>query len=406
MSKFVIYHHKNLQLAKYLVECSPTLANFQAAGNLDIQSLPAQHASPEFAALPTELRKLLFYARPDTVVCLDDGIRPTRPVFAIELTNHVPAQDHWMQRFNHLVGCAAEGVPGAYVLPFSMPKHPTFKSELDHVFFYAYDRVTEIHETPIFIAEWDVANDGFTPVGDLKYPSLPNRTSRDLVMTFEFLERVLDAALHGQELHQLMRERLIVEMRNRLRKRAYNRIPEVKDFGRLRFNMPNNRMLTRKEFSSWLSKERGHKVPADLPERILRRDRNLIFVPQPERGKKTPSQLRSLLKGRIKLRGGDPYLGQPLAFDYIFCRLGPTPHERDTNLILDLAVLKFADLAEYHQSVWKLSPLQHTSLSKIKDVPTYTMHLKEGSAQILKNVLRIYAYAADIIVFEDGLIYF
>lgn len=405
MARFVLYHHKNLHLAKYAVECSTTLAAYDANKQLAITSLPQQHASKDLALLPTPLRRLLFFARPDLVICLDDGVRPTRPVFALELTNHVPAQDHWMQRFNHLVGCAVHGVPGAYVLPFGMPKHPSFPSELDHVFFYAYDRVSEIHETPIFIAEWDVVG-GKTPKGDAKFGGLPDRNLKDIRLTFVFLERVLDAALHGQELSQLMKERLIVELRNRIRKRAYARVPEIKDFKRLSFNMKNNRPLTRSEFEKWLVNERGLKIPKDLPERIVRRDKTVIFVPQSERSGKSVHQLRAALNKRIQKKGGDPYLGQPLAFDYLFCRLGETPYERDANLVLDLAVLKFSDLAEFHYSVWKTSPLQHTDISKLKDIPTYTMHLKEGSAQVLKNVLRIYAYAADIIVFGDGLIYF
>ena len=109
---------------------------------------------------------------------------------------------------------------------------------------------------------------------------------------------------------------------------------------------------------------------------------------------------------RIDKKGGDPYLGQPLAFDYIFCRLGETPFERDANVILDLTVLKFEDLAKYHRKVWQSSPLQFTKITQIKHIPTYTMELKEGAAQLLKNVLRVYAFAADMIVYDDGLIYF
>ncbi|WP_176314903.1 hypothetical protein [Burkholderia vietnamiensis] len=63
-------------------------------------------------------------------------------------------------------------------------------------------------------------------------------------------------------------------------------------------------------------------------------------------------------------------------------------------------------MAEYHKKIWEASPLQHTDPKKIADVPTYTMHLKEGSAQVLKNVLRIYAFAADAIIYQDAIIYF
>lgn len=356
--------------------------------------------------MPVSVRRLLFFARPDLVVCINDGVRPVYPIFAFELTDHVPAQDHWMQRFNHLVGCAQEGVPGAYVMPFEMSHHPKFKSQLDHVFFFAYDRVTEIHETPVFIAEWETP-DGITPKGDKTYPKCPDRNLRDLKRTFEYLERVIEYAIHGRPLRELIKERLIVDLRNRVRTRGYSQIPEIKDFRRLSYNMPNNRPLTRAEFVTWLN-PLGQALPAKLPDRIAKRDAYLIFVPQVGRKGKTTAQLRQyLLEERIKKRNGDPYVGMPLAFDYLFCRLGATPYERDTNLVIDLSILKFADLAEFHKKVWEKSPLQHTDIKILrKDIPSYTMHLREGSSQTLKEILRIYAFAADIIVFEDALIYF
>uniref|UniRef100_UPI0015931DB4 hypothetical protein n=2 Tax=Burkholderia vietnamiensis TaxID=60552 RepID=UPI0015931DB4 len=325
--KFIIYHHKNLALANYVIECSPTLKDQNARHNVTVVSLPQQHTHVGFAVLPTALRRLLFFARPDVVVCIDDGLRPIQPIFAFELTDHVPAQDHWMQRFNHLVGCAQQGVPGAYVLPFSMRKHPTFPSELDHVFFFAYDRVTEIHETPMFIAEWEVVDEETTKCDHL-YASLPDRKSPDLILTFDYLEKVIDYAIHGRSLQDLHRERLIVNLRNRIRRRAYADLPKISDFARLRFNQPDNRPLTNVEFENLLI-AKGLALPNDYPERLLKRDKHLVFVPQSDRKGKTDDDLRAALIKRIKDKGGDPYLGQPLAFDYMFCRLGPSTSERD-----------------------------------------------------------------------------
>ena len=82
----------------------------------EIRNLPDNN-NVRFAELPEQLRRLLFFAKPDVVICYDNGTHPVRPVFAFELTYHMPARDHWLQRFNNLVGCAQIGVPGAYVLP-------------------------------------------------------------------------------------------------------------------------------------------------------------------------------------------------------------------------------------------------------------------------------------------------
>jgi hypothetical protein len=155
--EFILYHHKNEGLAKYVAYYSD-IKTLVPGAKIRIESIPQHSSHSSFSELPQQLRRLLFFARPDVVICIDDFIRPVHPIFAFEITEHVPARDHWMQRFVNLVGCAQEGVPGAYVMPFDMSKHPSFPSTIDSYFFFAYDRVTEIHQIPIFIAEWETAN--------------------------------------------------------------------------------------------------------------------------------------------------------------------------------------------------------------------------------------------------------
>jgi hypothetical protein len=403
-TNFVFYHHKNLDLAKY-VEHHAKLADVVPGSTTRFESLPQQAAQESWAELPHPLRRLLFFARPDVVICMDDGTRPIHPVFAFEITEHVPARDHWLQRFVNLVGCAQERVPGAYIMPFDMSKHPKFPSKIDAPFFFAYDRVTEIHQTPIFIAEWETVGQATRKL-DKTYPSQPKSDMPDMVRAFEFLRAAVASAHHGRPVSSLMRERSIIELRDRIRSRAYEvGVPEIKNFRRLSACMPDNRPLNTKEFEAWLAKE-GLKLPSALPDRIERRDRFLVFTPQSDKRGKSPAELRAALMERIDKKGGDPYLGQPLAFDYLFCRLGETPYERDCNVVANLTDLKFEDLAKFHRKVWENSPLQHTDIKKIGHVPTYTMHLKEGGVEVLKNFLRVYAFTADMIVFSDGVIYF
>jgi hypothetical protein len=215
---------------------------------------------------------------------------------------------------------------------------------------------------------------------------------------------VITYALHGRPADGLVHERLFVNLRDQVRSRAYSKLPKISDFQRLKFNHPDGNVMDGEDFESWLS-DKDIDLPGDFPERFYKRDKYLVWTPQVLVGNKTADELRALLSGRIDKRGGDPYLGQPLAFDYIFCRLGATPYERDVSLVLDLSVLEFSDLAKYHQKVWESSPLQYTDISDIDDVPTYNMYLKENDLQLMKNVLRIYAYCADVIVYKDGIIY-
>lgn len=370
---------------------------------VEVLSLPQQNRHNAFAELPESLRRLLFFAKPDLVICMDDDKNPIKPIFAFELTKHVPARDHWMQRFVNLVGCAQESVPGVYVMPFSMPNHPRFPSNIDPFFFFAYDRIMEIHQVPFYIAEWETP-DGRTPAPDRTIPSMPNHNSADLKKAFSFLNLVIDSAIRGIDFHSLMRDRLIVDLRNQIRRAGYQKTPQIKDFRRLSQNTSNNKFLSFLEVKSW-TESKGLDLPTLLPDRISKRTKNLIFSPMLY-GSKPPEEMRETLISRILKKGGDPYLGQPLAFDYIFCRLGPTPYERDTNIIIDLSILNFSDLAGYHREIWEKCPLQYKEISEINHIPKYTMYLTEGCPHVKKNFLRVYAFTADIIVFKDGIVYF
>jgi hypothetical protein len=402
LTKFMLLHHKERKWANYVRDYS-SLGGLEKSGiaEIVIDSLPQQNAHVSFARLPDRVRRLLFFAKPDLVICIDDGVKPVQPIFAIDVTEHVAARDHWIQRFPNLVGCAQEGVPGAFVAPRDMPKRKPFPGKTDPVFFFAYDRVVEIHQTPIYIAEWP-ATDEANLDSDAKYTELPPHDSPDMRRTLQFLDLVIDAAIKGQDLTKLMRERLIVDLRNEVRRIGYQAIPSIGEFQRLTLNMPDERPLTRKEFRDWVD-GRGLTLPTDLPDRIAKRNKNVIVSPF---AKRDDGNRKRLLE-RIKQKGGDPHTQQPLVFDYLFCRLGPSPSERDANLVIDLSSLQFADFAAYVRSTWENSPLQYTDFRDVKQkIPIYTLHLGEGLSQVMKNFVRLYAYAADVLVFEDGILYF
>lgn len=402
--KFIIYHDKNLNFAKYVIANS-SLQKFKDKLSCDIQieQLPNNNAKG-FPKLADKVRELLFFAKPDVVICLDDETNPIVPVFAFELTNHVPARDHWLQRFNNLVGCAQMSVAGAYIIPFDLSERENFSGEVDGTFFYAYDRVMEIHNTPFYIAEWESNKKSLN--ADSEYPDLPDRNSKPIKNVFTFLNKVISYLTLGKDIQSLMKDRLIVNLRNDIRKKAYSKIPKVSDFGRLNHQI-NKEYLSYQDFTTWL-KEKKIKFPKypELPDRIQKRDKYLIFTPAIGYRGKDAEVIREKLNIRIKDKGADPYLGQPLAFDYLFCRLGETPYDRDCNLVIDLTVLEFIDIAQYHTNIWTKCPLQHENFSEIKNVPKYTMFLTKGCPQIMKNFLRVYSFTADIIILKDAFIYF
>lgn len=401
--KFIIYHHKSLSFANYFKEYSElSKIEEKNLAIIEIENLPATNTSKSFAELPYKLRKLLFYAKPDMVICLDDGISPIKPIFCAEITEHVPAGDHWLQRFNNLVGSAQENIPGVYIQPFDLSKRENFSGKIDPAFFYTYERVIEIHKTPIYIAEWTSQNKK-TLDCDIYYNNLPDSKSQSMKNVFSFFKDVIEYSIHGRDLKELMKTRIIFNLRDEAKQIGYQKIPQISDYKRLNYNCPENKPLNKTQFNKWLQ-NKTIKHPKIYPDRIEKRDQYLIFIPQIRANNKS---LREKILERIEKHGGDPYLGQPLAFDYMFCRLGQTPHERDTNLVIDLSMLSFKDLASYHKSIWENCHLQHTDFRNIQDkIPSYTMYLTEGCPQVFKNILRVFAFSADIIVFDDGVVYF
>lgn len=403
--KFHLLHHKERKWAEYMLKYSDlaTLVRGSLA-TAHIDSLPGQNSTVRFAELPESIRRLLFFAQPDLLVCMDDGVKPVQPIFALDVTEHVAARDHWIQRFPNLVGAAQEGVPGAFVAPRDMPDRAGFPGKTDPFFFYAYDRVVEIHQTPMFIAEW-TSTDGQNLDSDAHFGGLPPHASPDIAKLLTFFNLVLDSAVKGRPFGELMRDRLIVDLRDQLRGIAYQSVPKIADFRRLTENLTAGQPWSHQELDDWVT-SLGLRLPADLPDRVAKRNKNIVLRPM-LRGSGTAATRRRSLKARIKEKGGDPYTQQPLVMDYLFCRLGPTPLERDANLVIDLTDLKFSDFAEYVKKTWSESPLQYTDIRKLKGkVPVYSLHLGDGLAQVMKNFIRIYAFAADVIVFEDGVIYF
>jgi len=398
------FHHKSDKWIDYIREYSD-VATLEAAGTISVTrgSLPGANNDASFAQLPEALRRLLFFGKPDVVICLDDGIRPVRPIFALDVTEHVSAADHWMQRFPNLVGCAQEGVPGAFVTPGDMPARANFVSAKQPNFYFLFDRVIEIHQTPLYIAEWP-SSDGKGLDGDAKYHDLPPHGSEGMAHTLNFLNLVLERAVKGQDFRSLMRERLVINLRSSLRAQGYRKLPQIGDFGRLKANMPDNRMLSGPEMSSWLA-DRSLGLPSPLPERISKRESYLIFAPRIQ--KESSDDRREAMLKRIAEKGGDPYGPQPLVFDYMFCRLGPSKLERDSNVVIDLSFLEFSDFAEWIQKIWVNSPVGSTSYDEVASkMAVYSLHLTEPLIQVVKNFVRWQIFAADLIVFKDGVIAF
>ena len=117
---------------------------------------------------------------------------------------------------------------------------------------------------------------------------------------------------------------------------------------------------------------------------------------------------------------GDPYPGALSALDYLLCREGKSYEDRRANLILCFgSVEKYGDsidvqtnkdhcsindfIAAVHRSCNKnLLTIDKYSDLKPSDIGRYYMQVRYGSTYSKVKHIRVYAYFADAIIFNDG----
>ena len=96
----------------------------------------------------------------------------------------------------------------------------------------------------------------------------------------------------------------------------------------------------------------------------------------------------------------------PLAFDFMFCRLGQSHYERDVNLIIDLSELCYDDFIGFAKTIHNSSPISVKGIPPIDQLSRLALHLTDGYTHEIKDFIRQYCYAADLIILSDLVIPF
>ena len=393
-----LYYHR--EKSRPLAEFLRDLTDLSKKENqLKIIALPNLNSQVAFSKLPKSVRDLLYLGHQDVILTFDDRKNPENVVFACEITDAKPAKDHWMQRFPSLVGACKQNVPSVFVMPFEM-KTSTWTGSLKSEFFYAFDRVMDIYQIPIYLANWEQNKAGNLEI-DTKYTDVPDRNSESMKDVIRLVNMTMNYASHGRDFKNLLKERIVVNLRDKMKIEIKN-TPKPTDYAGLK-------IYESVAYMKWNDVEKHlktiiKKLP-DIPERIIRRDKSLIFVPRPQ-SVKGNRQLKETLHNRIVKRNGNPYNGMPLAFDFMFCRLGSTPYERDVNLILDLSELSFSEFADFAKKTHDKSPLAEKTVPKPEQAPRYSLHVTQGYTHEIKDFIRQYCYAADLIILKDFILPF
>jgi len=240
---------------------------------------------------PIVIDNLVAYDRPD-IILLCDGI----PVLVIEKTREVPTGHNVGQRFARLVKSAEMQVPTIAFFPFDAMKHGDYQNicNLNIRLLAAFSKMTQIHRTPIVAVNWPVD----------AYHELVDDGTEDRDMAKIVGDYTRSGYSHDCSAFAAQQDLMKREYARRLKAYpAYKKPPK------------SVRVVNTGDF---IDETRGLWTSSNASS-LLKRGRSVVYTIS-----MTPA----------KCRREDPYTGTQFIYDYLWCRNGPKPENKSSNLIL------------------------------------------------------------------------
>lgn len=249
---------------------------------------------------PDAVLEIASYDRPD-IILLQDGV----PVLVVEKTGHVPTGKNPLQRVARLVKAAEIGVPGVFFVPYAAKKHGenASKTNLNHRAIQALRRVEEVNETPMLIPPWPTHDD---------YELVHDGSEDELMSRFvdQFLQEGCDPNVPTAE-----------EIRAQSETGAKRILSEYAPYAK------PPKSVTIQSTDSAVEQYRGLTGNGSFQ---TSRDETVVC------------------DFKFRTRRTDPYIGSQFAYDYLYCRTGPTVRDRDRNLVLNMPKIDRETWFEYH----------------------------------------------------------
>jgi hypothetical protein len=355
------------------------------------KKLPTQNNSVEFTKLPAYIADILYLDKPDIIISGNIDGEHEKPIFSIEFASCTPQYQHALQRFSRMMASVVNRCPSIIVLP-------KFKRENDtgvrtyrrsRAIEYGAVRLMDIFQTPAFIFDWE-DEDGILKMEESS--SLPLISSDSIKLLSNLLNESVNQFHNIDYVSALWRLPLVRKLLDQTRVRAYSggapsiQQPGGGDGGESLSKL--DLIKTSELISDIENKSRLHKTQIKkISDFILQREQSLVFYPT-----------------RVTAHAGDPYVGMIGYYDIAFCRVGKTTRERNYNLI---AYCQDVSIDEINSS---MTDFNTRKCPFIEDLSTnmlekYSYHLKYGCKLTKSKPTRIYAELADLVIFNDGLIY-
>jgi hypothetical protein len=393
MTELAIWHANDQSAADWFATGCNTDATFSSAFTFTSQVIPAA-GSASFLRISESFQRLLRLDKPDLVVTREIGSLAV-PLLSVEITASTPHGQHGKQRFARLAAAAELGIPPVYIIPYS--KQAKVKGKL-HTYNlgpsvpFGLRRLGELTGCP-------AACFGFpTTSGKLRFdpnfPSHPDHAAIEMGECFAFVRSVLGRSVRGDRPTYDDHDPVIAAAMKAVAAAAQPaQIGEFSTLTLVKTSALDGYITSHTSMtSSWVK-----RTLAGLPKRVMQREYSLFFQPD----------------GRMFEKAGDPYCGMFAWFDFAFCRSGPTPEEREINLIYfptkagkarsispDFANKGYRRYWQYTSSLRLTRPL------RLEEQFQISHELRFGGIYRMNKPLRVFGYLADLIVFDDAMLAF
>ena len=364
MIGLIIYYEGAKSIEEWLTSILPNI-------EISFRKIPVRNDSKDFDNLPENIKDLLYLDKPDIIISGKITNNSYKPFVTIELASCTPQYQHALQRFPRMLGSISRNCPSFLIMPSTKRENSVGLRlyKRSQAIDYAAFRLMELFSVPAFVLDWPSDKNGYLIFN--KQDNLPPIDSKEMNLLKEFLNLSLENYKKQNFIPKVMGGEIVEKLTKYSREKAFKN-------GRPNFEKPSgnrsaksnaklNLLDTENLISEILTKQIiSEKEKKLIPSKVLKRKKSIVMYPT-----------------RILEHAGDPYVGMICYYDIAFCRNGKDTINRDYNLIAYCRNLSKYQIKKY----W--DQLEIESIENIK----------------VSKPVRIYYEIADLIIFNDGILY-
>jgi len=362
-------------------------------GRTDIvyKKIPVQNNSTDFTKLPAYVADILNLDKPDIILSGSLDGRHEKPIFSIEFASCTPQYQHSLQRFSRMMASVVNSCPSIIILPMNKRENDQGVRQYvrSRAVEYGAVRLMDLYNTPAFIFTWE-DNDGILNMeGNTSLPSLNSDSIKSLG---NLIKEAINQFHNIDYINALWGLPLVNQLRDKTRERAYgNGAPSISRPGGGTSGESQSKLdlLKTTDLLNTIEKtSRTHRAQiGKISSFLLDRESSLVFYPT-----------------RVTAHAGDPYVGMIGYYDIAFCRVGKSTRERQYNLV---AYCNNVSIDEINSTMNDFNTKKCPFIDDMatQSIEKYSYHLKYGCRLTKSKPVRIYAELADLVIFNDGIIY-